>query len=153
LPRVEDFVRHARQRGSVLEERNGAYRFLHLALQEFLVARYLSEVTGRDSREAMLSYLAGRLEDPWWREPILLLAGYQAGHAARSARELLRALAETGGAPARSSRLPNWRQRRRSNGATAASPCAPIARSRIVRLLSDGDALVEVTAGRPRPRR
>jgi predicted NACHT family NTPase len=44
-PRLEDFVRHARQRGSVLEERDGAYRFLHLALQEFLVARYLSEVT------------------------------------------------------------------------------------------------------------
>jgi hypothetical protein len=62
--------------------------FLHLALQEFLVARYLSEVIGRDSREAMLSFLAERLEDPWWREPILLLAGYQATHAARSAREL-----------------------------------------------------------------
>ena len=93
LPRIDDFLRQARQRGSVLEERDGAYRFLHLALQEFLVARYLSEVIGRESRERMLDFLAGRLTDPWWREPILLLGGYQATHAARSARELLRALA------------------------------------------------------------
>ncbi|MDS4059946.1 MAG: NACHT domain-containing protein, partial [Candidatus Contendobacter sp.] len=42
-PRIDDFLSHARQRGSVLEERDGAYRFIHLALQEFLVARYLRE--------------------------------------------------------------------------------------------------------------
>ena len=47
-PRLDDFLGHARQRGSVLEERGGAYRFIHLAFQEFLVARYLSEVTGRE---------------------------------------------------------------------------------------------------------
>jgi formylglycine-generating enzyme required for sulfatase activity len=29
-PRVDDFLGHARQRGSVLEERDGAYRFIHL---------------------------------------------------------------------------------------------------------------------------
>ena len=45
-PRIDDFLGHARQRGSVLEERDGAYRFIHLAFQEFLVARYLREVTG-----------------------------------------------------------------------------------------------------------
>ncbi len=142
-PRIEDFVRHARQRGSVLEERDGAYRFLHLALQEFLVARYLSEVTGRDSREAMLAFLAGRLEDPWWREPILLLAGYQAGHAARSARELLRALAETGGAASAqfaaaelaATAALEWRD----SGEPVRADCA----QRIVRLLSDGDALAK----------
>ena len=39
-PRIDDFLGDARQRGSVLEERDGAYRFIHLALQEFLVARY-----------------------------------------------------------------------------------------------------------------
>ena len=140
-PRIEDFVRHARQRGSVLEERDGAYRFLHLALQEFLVARYLSEVTGRDSREAMLSLLAERVEDPWWREPILLLAGYQAGHAARSARELLRALAETGSkanaqfsaAELAATAALEWRE----SGEPLRADCA----RRIVRLLRDADSL------------
>jgi hypothetical protein len=61
-PRIDDFLRHARQRGSVLEERNGVYRFIHLAFQEFLAARYLGEVTGRDSREAILAFLTDRLE-------------------------------------------------------------------------------------------
>jgi len=140
-PRLDDFLRHARQRGSVLEERDGAYRFLHLALQEFLVARYLSEVIGRDSREAMLSFLAERIEDPWWREPILLLAGYQATHAARSARELLRALAEAGGeanaqfsaAELAATAALEWRE----SGETLRADCA----QRIVRLLSDDHAL------------
>ncbi|MFZ0255514.1 MAG: NACHT domain-containing protein, partial [Gammaproteobacteria bacterium] len=94
--RIDDFLSHARQRGSVLEERNRVYRFIHLTFQEFLVARYLSEVTGRVSREAILAFLASRLEDPWWREPILLLAGYMAVYAARSARDFLSALAEAG---------------------------------------------------------
>ena len=95
-PHIDDFLRHARQRGSVLEERNRAYRFIHLAFQEFLVARYLREVTGAESREAILAFLNSRLEDPWWREPILLLAGYMAGNAAKAARVFLSALAKAG---------------------------------------------------------
>jgi predicted NACHT family NTPase len=140
-PHLDDFVRHARQRGSVLEERDGAYRFLHLALQEFLVARYLSEVIGRDSREAMLSFLAERLEDPWWREPILLLAGYQATHAARSAREFLRALTASGSvadaqfsaAELAATAAIEWRE----SGEPLRAECA----RRIVSLLGDADAL------------
>jgi hypothetical protein len=98
-PHIDDFLRHARQRGSVLEERNGVYRFIHLAFQEFLAARYLREVIGGAGRAAILAFLADRLDDPWWREPTLLLAGYLATHAAKSARELLGALAATGRTP------------------------------------------------------
>jgi hypothetical protein len=145
-PRLDDFVRHARQRGSVLEERDGAYRFLHLALQEFLVARYLSEVIGRVSREALLSCLAERLADPWWREPILLLAGYQATHAARSARDFLRALAASGrvgnaqfsAAELAATAAIEWRE----SGETLRAECA----QRLVGLLGDVDALA---ASRP----
>jgi predicted NACHT family NTPase len=81
-PRIDDFLGHARQRGSVLEERDGAYRFIHLAFQEFLVARYLREVTGGEGREAILAFLDQHLDDPWWREPILLLAVYMGANAA-----------------------------------------------------------------------
>jgi len=98
-PRIDDFLGHARQRGSVLEERDGAYRFIHLALQEFLVARYLREVTGGESREAILASLDGRLDDPWWREPILLLVGYMTINATRSARDFIGALARAGDQP------------------------------------------------------
>ncbi|MDG4598223.1 MAG: SUMF1/EgtB/PvdO family nonheme iron enzyme [Candidatus Contendobacter sp.] len=98
-PRIDDFLSHARQRGSVLEERDGAYRFIHLALQEFLVARYLREVIGGEGREAILAFLGGRLDDPWWREPILLLVGYMAINATRSARDFISALARAGSRP------------------------------------------------------
>ncbi len=146
LPRIDDFLRQARQRGSVLEERDGAYRFLHLALQEFLVARYLSEVIGRESRERMLDFVAGRLMDPWWREPILLLAGHQATHAARSARELLRALAVAGddadarfaAAELAATAASEWRE----SGEPLRADCA----RRIVTLLDDADALAGARA-------
>jgi len=95
-PRLADFLTHARQRGSVLEERDGGYRFIHLAFQEFLVARYLKEIIGGEGREAILAYLGDRLDDPWWREPILLLVGYMGANAAKPARDFIAALAKAG---------------------------------------------------------
>jgi predicted NACHT family NTPase len=127
-PRIEDFLTHARQRGSVLEERDGAYRFIHLAFQEFLVARFLHEVRGGDGREAILAFLDDRLEDPWWREPVLLLVGYTAVNSAKSARDFVEALAKAGKSPnarvaaaelAGASAL-EWRER----GATLRAYCA-----------------------------
>ena len=100
-PHADAFAAHARQRGSLIEERDGAYRFIHLALQEFLVARYLREVVaGSQGLAALVALLAAdggaRLTDPWWREPILLALGYRAGRTARQVRELLALLAAAG---------------------------------------------------------
>jgi formylglycine-generating enzyme required for sulfatase activity len=139
-PRIDDFLGHARQRGSVLEERDGAYRFIHLALQEFLVARYLREVIGGEGREAILAVLNNRLDDPWWREPILLLVGYMAINATRSARDFIGALARAGDQPnvqfaaaelAGVAAL-EWRD----GGEPIRADCA----QRIVALLSDSEA-------------
>jgi formylglycine-generating enzyme required for sulfatase activity/energy-coupling factor transporter ATP-binding protein EcfA2 len=73
---VDDLVSVSRQRGGLLEERAGLYRFSHLSFQEFLTARYLAEVE-RDI-ERMVAFLEAydRVGDSWWREPILLLGGY-----------------------------------------------------------------------------
>jgi formylglycine-generating enzyme required for sulfatase activity len=145
IPRIDDFLRHARQRGSVLEERNGVYRFIHLAFQEFLTARYLREVTGAEGRAAILAFLANRLDDPWWREPILLLAGYLGAHAAKSARLLLGDLAKAGATPdtqfsaaelAGTAAL-EWPE----SGAPLRTECA----QRILVLLSDAAALRQST--------
>lgn len=140
---IDDFLSHARQRGSVLEERDGAYRFIHLAFQEFLVARYLREVTGGEGREAILTFLEKRLDDPWWREPILLLVGYMAANAAKSAREFVGALAragDTASAQFTAAELAGvaaleWRE----SGVAIRTDCA----ERIVDLLSDASALMD----------
>ena len=142
IPHIEAFLVHARERGSVLEERDGVYRFIHLAFQEFLVARYLREVTGGDGRDAILAVLKDRLDDPWWREPILLLAGYKASDASRWASEFISGLALAGTTPnlqfsaaelAGAAALA-WRE---SSEAVRGS-CA----RRIVALLNDYDALM-----------
>jgi formylglycine-generating enzyme required for sulfatase activity len=136
-PHIKAFLMHARQRGSVLEERGGVYRFIHLAFQEFLVARYLREVSGAEGREAILAELEDRLADPWWREPILLLVGYMAGPASKAARDLLARLEESGAsADARFAAAElaapaalEWRE----SGEALRGSCA----ARIVRPLSD----------------
>lgn len=74
-PLVNDFLALTRLRGTLLEERLGMYRFIHLAFQEYLVARYLAEV--ERSVESIVAFLAeDHILDSWWREPVLLLVGY-----------------------------------------------------------------------------
>ncbi|MEI7868118.1 MAG: SUMF1/EgtB/PvdO family nonheme iron enzyme [Candidatus Methylumidiphilus sp.] len=141
LPRIDGFLVHARQRGSVLEERDRSYRFIHLAFQEFLAARYILKIIGAEGREAMLAVLETRLEDPWWREPILLLASYMGSDAAKSAREFIVGLSKLGeAANARFSAAElaataalEWRE----SGDALKTDCA----KRIVELLGDGDSL------------
>ena len=100
VPRIDAFLGNARQRGSVLEERDGTYRFIHLAFQEFLVARYLNDVVGdAGGQPAILAALDGRLADAWWREPILLLAGYKSTGTAKPARQFFESLAAAGATP------------------------------------------------------
>lgn len=98
-PHVAAFLAHARHRGSMIEERDGIYRFIHLAFQEFLVARYLREIIGVEGRNAVLAEVRDRLDDPWWREPILLLAGYRARQATKPACELIATLGNLGTTP------------------------------------------------------
>ncbi|MES9904116.1 MAG: SUMF1/EgtB/PvdO family nonheme iron enzyme [Sedimenticola sp.] len=140
IPHIEGFLSHARQRGSVLEEREGVYRFIHLAFQEFLVARYLHVITGGAGRDAILTYLSERLDDPWWREPILLLVGYMATNA-KPANEFLNLLMHSGTAPntrfsaaeLAGTAVLEWRE----SGETIRGKCA----RRIVSLLRDRDSV------------
>jgi formylglycine-generating enzyme required for sulfatase activity/energy-coupling factor transporter ATP-binding protein EcfA2 len=105
LSQVIDFKEHisifreaAEAETTVLQFKDPKFSFIHLALQEFLVARYVYEVLGVSGQQhdAMLKAITPRLEDDWWREPILLLAGYMAWQAPGAARDFLQALAEAG---------------------------------------------------------
>jgi hypothetical protein len=75
---VDDLIALTRVRGTLLEERMGAYRFLHLAFQEYLAARYLAEIVrGEGGVAAIAAFLEkGPLLDSWWREVALLAPGY-----------------------------------------------------------------------------
>jgi formylglycine-generating enzyme required for sulfatase activity len=91
---VKDFIQLTRLRGTLLEERLGIYRFIHLSFQEFLAARYLAEVKrGESGIAGVVDYLVnGLVSDSWWREPILLTAGYLSVTSPRNAQMFLKEL-------------------------------------------------------------
>ncbi|MBM3175921.1 MAG: hypothetical protein FJZ93_09440, partial [Chloroflexi bacterium] len=70
-------------------ETQGTYRFAHLAWQEYLTARRIFE-------RGELETLAGHVDDPWYEQVFLLLAGLQ-----RKAYELLRLIRERNQNPPR----------------------------------------------------
>ena len=74
-PYVDELLAQTCERGTLLEERGGLYRFMHLSFQEFLTGRYLAQVLHDPDRIA--SFLeSGAALDSWWREPVLLMFGY-----------------------------------------------------------------------------
>jgi len=94
-PLIPDFIALTRLRGTLLEERQCQYRFIHLSFQEFLTGRYLAE-TKRDEIgvEGIAAFLEqGAVLDSWWREPILLAAGYLSVNNPETARAFIQSLA------------------------------------------------------------
>ncbi|MEW5867675.1 MAG: SUMF1/EgtB/PvdO family nonheme iron enzyme [Chloroflexota bacterium] len=86
---VEAFLRLVAERSGLLVERGvGVYGFAHLTFQEYLAARCLA---GRDDA---IEYSLARLGDPWWREALLLQAGYLSTQGKRRASALIRAIVE-----------------------------------------------------------
>ena len=76
--KIDAFVTLTRQRGTLLEERDGLYRFLHLAFQEFLAACYLvDDYAEDDGFPAKIRFFSdGQILNSWWREVALLIPGY-----------------------------------------------------------------------------
>jgi formylglycine-generating enzyme required for sulfatase activity len=91
-PFVSDLVSQTRQRGTLLEERGGLYRFIHLSFQEYLTGRYLVERM-RDIEKIAEFLENGLVNDAWWREPILLMIGYLDITSPQLAHEMLSRLA------------------------------------------------------------
>lgn len=92
---TDKFIALTRLRGTLLEERLGFYRFIHLSFQEFLAARYLAEVKRAEAGvNGIVVFLEkGLLIDIWWREPTLLVAGYLSIISPYSAKLFLKRLA------------------------------------------------------------
>ncbi|MDA0244402.1 MAG: SUMF1/EgtB/PvdO family nonheme iron enzyme [Chloroflexi bacterium] len=95
-PLVVPFIYVTKERGTLMEERLGTYRFIHLGFQEFLAARYMAEVLAYKQELARFMMAEGRLAHSWWREPFLLLVGYLSLTSHMRAVELVRFLVGLG---------------------------------------------------------
>jgi len=63
----EGFLDEVRKSGLLIEREHGVYAFAHLTLQEYLAAAHIGE-------PAQIEQLTASVDDPWWRETILLWA-------------------------------------------------------------------------------
>ena len=80
--------------GLLIARSEGTYAFSHLTFQEYLAAL---AVAGRDDYAA---YTLQRTADDWWREVILLGAGYLSTQSKEKTTRLIRAIAEAKAEPA-----------------------------------------------------
>jgi len=84
---VDGFIALINARSGLLTERGqGIYAFSDLTFQEHLAARAIAD------RADYVAYTLARLGDSWWREVVLLEAGYLSTQGKRRATELIRAI-------------------------------------------------------------
>jgi formylglycine-generating enzyme required for sulfatase activity len=84
---VGEFLRLINERSGLLAERGqGIYAFSHLTFQEHLAARAVAD------RANYIPYTLARLGDSWWREVILLEAGYLSTQGKRRVTALIQAI-------------------------------------------------------------
>ncbi len=93
---LDTFVTAMRERGSLLEERGGDYRFLHLTFQEYLCAYYLAETVRELDKIVTFLQERNKITQSWWRETILLVVGYLGLRSQENALDLVRRLADCG---------------------------------------------------------
>jgi len=87
--RAEAFVAVVGARSGLLQERGlGVYSFSHLTFQEYLTARAVA------GREDYIEYALARAGDAWWREVLLLAAGYLSTQGKGRVTAFVRALME-----------------------------------------------------------
>ncbi|MFJ7158929.1 NACHT domain-containing protein [Streptomyces sp. NPDC101118] len=84
----EVFLEEARKSGLLVERDHGFYGFAHLTLQEYLAAALLS------TPRADTGLLTGNVDDPWYRETVLLWC------AGNDATDVITACLDTGSVPA-----------------------------------------------------
>ena len=88
------FIRLVADRGGLLEEQDGRYGFYtHRTFREYLAGRYLAEEMGAAEQR---DFLAEKLADDSWEEPVLLAAGFLAIGGERRPNEFLNMLAGLG---------------------------------------------------------
>ena len=86
---VERFLQVIQERTGLLVARGeGVYAFSHLTFQEYLTALAVA------ARDDYIAYTLTRVPEPWWREVILLEAGYLSLQSKERTTHLIRAIAD-----------------------------------------------------------
>ena len=94
---VSDFTRLVEERAGLLVARSrGVYGFSHLTFQEYLAACAVA-----DLEDENFSYTLERVGDSWWREVILLEAGYLSQSGRTRTGRLIQAIADHPQEPSR----------------------------------------------------
>ncbi len=79
--------------GLLMARGEGVYAFSHLTFQEYLAALAVA------ARDDYVAYTIAHVADPWWREVILLEAGYLSTQSQERTTRLIRAIADKTGEP------------------------------------------------------
>ncbi|UCE04673.1 MAG: SUMF1/EgtB/PvdO family nonheme iron enzyme, partial [bacterium] len=74
--------------GLLIARGQGVYAFSHLTFQEYLTALAIAD------RDDYMEYALNRTADPWWREVILLEAGYLSTQGKERTTRLIKAIAD-----------------------------------------------------------
>jgi len=86
---VDRFLKVVEERTGLLAARGeGVYGFSHLTFQEYLAALAMA------AQDDYVAYTLARCSDPWWREAILLEAGFLSIQSRERTTRLVRAIAE-----------------------------------------------------------
>ena len=86
---VDRFLQVIEERTGLLIARGeGVYAFSHLTFQEYLAALAVAD------RDDYIAYTLARVPDPWWREVILLEAGYLSTQGKERTTRLIQAIAD-----------------------------------------------------------
>lgn len=95
--RAQEFVALMVERSGLLYETSGGYRLGdHLTMQEFLAGFYLAENYADEDPEGYVVFFRERAGRTWWREVVLLAAGYLGHKPGFQGQKFLRRLVEAG---------------------------------------------------------
>lgn len=92
---ADRFMDATRQRGGILEENDGEFRFNHPAFEEFLTGRYLAESLRYPDKIAGFLEEDRRITQSWWHEPTVLCIGYVISTSPDTAHELLQRMIDS----------------------------------------------------------
>ncbi len=121
--RAQDFVALMVDRSGLLTETPGGFRLGdHLTMQEFLAGFYLAENYADEDPEGYAAFFREKARQTWWREVVLLAAGYLGQKPGFKGQKFLRRLVEAGSKQGQNHTTSSPWKRRKPSSASSRPP-------------------------------